>query len=109
MITVTKKAIDSKTTEYRYSGYGITPKSAATAQQERYAAYGYHTSLTTTEENIARGRDGAPDCITRCYLLVSEYPILEQQQDMGFTHCDGCGYDITDCSCPAQLDIAELI
>lgn len=74
MITLTK-ATTGKTTEYRYSGYGITPKSAATAQQQRYAEYGYHTSLTTTEENIVRGRDGAPDRITRCYLVVSEYPI----------------------------------
>lgn len=108
MITVTKRAIDSKTTEYRYSGYGITPNSAATAQQQHLAEHGYHTSLTTTEESIVRGRDGAPDRITRCYLVVSAYPIVEQQQDLGFTHCDGCGYDITDCTCPAQLDIADL-
>jgi uncharacterized protein (UPF0212 family) len=33
----------------------------------------------------------------------------EVQQDLGFTHCHTCGFEVFDCECPEQLDLEELI
>lgn len=82
MIKVTKKSIGSKTTEYLYTGYGVSSENLALSKQQQWSEHGYHTSLTTTKETIMLGgRFGEPDYITRCYLIVSEYPIIGVEQE----------------------------
>lgn len=33
----------------------------------------------------------------------------EVQQDLGFTHCHTCGFEIFDCECPEQIDLEDLL
>ena len=33
----------------------------------------------------------------------------EIQQDLGFTHCKLCGFEVFDCECPEQLDMEDLL
>lgn len=41
-------------------------------------------------------------------MMYEQTVTAEVQQDLGFTHCHTCGFEIFDCECPEQLDLEDL-